>query len=134
MARLPGRWLLLAFAAWTVLVWVGRIDNVLGDPDLSTGGRAARLALALSFMVLGLAVAVLAVRGRPLDRRGRVLVAVAAGWTVAVWVVRGGQIALGDHSVGFVVVHLVLAVVSIGLALGAWHVTRTAPQPASVAS
>ena len=34
-----------------------------------------------------------------------------------VWVVRGGQIALGDHSAGFIVVHVGLAAVSIAPAL-----------------
>lgn len=40
-----------------------------------------------------------------------------AVWTTGVWIVRAGDIVLGgDHEVGFVVVHVVLAVVSIALA------------------
>jgi hypothetical protein len=39
-----------------------------------------------------------------------------AGWTVVVWIVRGVDIATGDHSAGFVVVHLALGVISIALA------------------
>jgi hypothetical protein len=124
-----GRPVLLVFAAWTVLIWATRIDNVLGDPDLSTGGQAARLALAVSFVVLGASVGVLAVRNRPLTRPGRSLVAVAVGWTIAVWLVRGGQIVVGDHSAAFVAVHLVLATASIGLALAAARTLRTPPLP-----
>lgn len=131
---MPGRRLLMVFAAWSVLVWAGRIDNVLSDPDLSAGGQAARLTLALSFVASGMAVGVLAVRGRPLTERGRMLVRATAAWTVGVWLVRGGQIAFGSHSGGFIVVHLVLGAVSIGLALVALRATQAAPRPSSVAS
>lgn len=95
----------LAFAAWTLLVWAGRIRNAV-DGNEGTGA----IVLAATF-VLG-AVAVLATRGRV----AAVVVALAA-WTTAVWVVRAIDIAfLSDRSAGFVAVHLVLAAVSIGLA------------------
>ena len=46
---------------------------------------------------------------------------VLAGWTTVVWVVRAADIALGgDHEAAFIAVHVVLAVVSTGLA--AWAV------------
>ena len=51
----------------------------------------------------------------------RLAVLVLAGITTVVWAVRGVQIALADHSVGFIVVHTVLALVSIGLAVVAWR-------------
>lgn len=38
--------------------------------------------------------------------------------TVVYWIVRGFQIGFADHSAGFIVVHSVLAAVSVGL--GAW--------------
>ena len=45
-----------------------------------------------------------------------------AVWTVGVWVVRIADIAFaGDHAIGFVAVHGVLAVVSSGCAI--WAVT-----------
>ena len=44
-------------------------------------------------------------------------------WTIAVWVVRIPTMALGDHDVAFVVVHGVLAVVSVVLAVLAWRAT-----------
>jgi hypothetical protein len=97
------RWALYVFVAWTVFVWAGRIRN---------GGSVL---LAASF----LALAVLA-----LWRRGRWVSALAL-WTVGVWVVRTPIILLRDYSVGFKVVHTVLATISIVLAISAErHVQR----------
>ena len=89
-----------ALALWSLFVWGVRIRNAEGDlgPTL----------LAVSFVLL--AVAVLATRGERLPTLA------LAGWTIAVWVVRAVDIALlSDHEVSFVVVHTVLAAVSIAL-------------------
>jgi len=110
---------LLALVVWTVLVWGARIDNIVGDDGLSTGGKAARLALAGSLLALAALAATewWAARPRPTTpRRFRARIAPLAVWTVLVWAVRATGIALGDHEAAFIVVHLVLAVVSIGLA------------------
>jgi hypothetical protein len=80
-----------------------------------------RTALALSFTVLAVLVA-WAMRTRWEHRRAAVLA--LAGWTVAVWAVRVVGIAGGDHSAGFVVVHLVLAGVSIALSVLAVRASR----------
>ena len=97
----------VAFAAWTLLVWGGRIRNAVADAD-----GAGPVVLAVTFVAL--AAAVVVTRG---DRRA---VLTLAAWTVAVWIVRGVDIALlSDHRTAFVVVHLVLAVVSIALAAAA---------------
>jgi len=100
------------------VVWATRIDNVLGQDDLTPAGRAARLALALSFTILGVALLVVAwrARGRELSGAERLLIAVTTLWTIGVWVVRGIGIAVGDHEAAFIAVHTVLAVVSIALA------------------
>lgn len=105
----------LALAVWTLLVWAGRIRNAV-----DAGEGAAPVVLAVTFVVL--AVAVLATRA------ARSATLALASWTVAVWVVRAVDIALlSDHDTGFVVVHLVLAVVSIALAAAAVvAVSRTA--------
>ncbi len=118
-ARAVRRPLLLAFGAWTLFVWATRIDNVLGEDGLSGAGRAARLALALSFVLVGGAAVAIwwRSRGRPLSAGAVRVVQAGAAWTVAVWVVRGIQIPLADHEAAFVVVHTVLALVSIGLAV-----------------
>ena len=60
-------------------------------------------------------------------RRDRRLPLLLAGWTVAVWVVRAVDIAaLSDHDTAFVVVHLVLAAVSI--ALSVWVARDLSPR------
>ena len=107
--RLP----FVALAGWTLFVWLTRVRNVLGEDGLGTGARLGGLALAASFLVL--AGSVLAGAGRRPGLLGPATRGLAA-WTVVVWVVRGVDIALGDHSAGFVVVHLALGAVSIALA------------------
>lgn len=110
------------FLTWTVVVWVGRIRNIAGDDDLSTGGRAWRLGAAVLFVVLALAV----VGARRLGGSANsplantllgALVALTVGW----WGVRGVGILLDvDHDIGFKVVHTVLMIGSIALAVWAW--------------
>jgi len=115
-------------AAWQVFVWGTRIDNVLGDDGLTGSDKALRLALSASFLAFGV-VAVFV--WRQLGRGGEAApsggrwVRLGAAWTVVVWAVRGTDIALGGHSGAFVAVHLVLAVVSIGLAVQAVRVVGT---------
>lgn len=104
-------------AAWTVLVWATRLRNVLDDPALDAGATAWRVAWIVVFVVLAL-VSVVAVRRRSATAPG--LLRVFGVWSVAFWVVRSVQIAGADHAAAFVAVHLVLAVVSIALAVWAW--------------
>jgi hypothetical protein len=118
MSALRGRRATVALVVWTFFVWTTRIGNIWRDADLDTGGKVGRTALALSFTVLALAVAV------ALWRRARwtgTAVLALAGWTVGVWVVRSVGILTADHDAGFKAVHTVLAVVSIALAALAWR-------------
>jgi hypothetical protein len=106
----------LGLVIWSFLVWTTRINNIVADDDLSGGDMAARLALSISFTVL----AVLTVSALRRESEWlRPLVAGFVAWTVLVWIVRGVQIALGDHDAPFIAVHVVLAVVSIALAVQA---------------
>lgn len=114
----------VALAAWTFLVWTTRIRNIWTDDALTTAEQWWRTALAGSFTVLAVVVVVGLVR-RASWLRAAVLA--LAGWTVAVWVVRAVGIASADHEVGFVVVHLVLAVVSSVLSVVAVRATSAAP-------
>ncbi len=114
---------------WSLFTWGGRIRNALADDALDASERGWALALALSFVVpaLVLAVAWWLHSGRtPWTGRSVPLVSGAlrvatlafAAWTTGVWLVRGIDIALfSDHEVGFVIVHSVLAVVAIGLSV-----------------
>lgn len=112
-----------SFLLWTLFVWVGRVRNALGDPGLDDRGRSGPLLLALSFVVPSLLlVAGLVVaqrRRRSLAPAASTLLRVLVAWTAVLWLFRAGDIVLtSDEGVAFVVVHVVLAVVSI--ALGAW--------------
>jgi hypothetical protein len=109
----PGRRLLVAFGAWTLFVWATRIGTATDE------GAWGRVALAAAFTVVGLALLVVAwrARGRALTAGEVLAVRLAAAWTVGVWVVRAVQIPLADHEAAFVVVHLVLAAVSVALAI-----------------
>jgi hypothetical protein len=104
----------LLLAAWTVLVWTTRINNIWADDELSTGEQWASTALAGSFTVLALAAVIGVLRRTTWAARA---VTLLAGWTILVWIVRGIGIATGDHDAAFVAVHLVLAGVSVVLAL-----------------
>ena len=109
-----------ALVAWTLFVWGGRLRNLWLDP----GGlaQANRFSLVASMVFVGLAFAVAAtlVVGRAFRP---VLMALALAG-VGVWLVRGVDIALGGHSVGFVAVHLMLAGVTVALSLWAVGSTR----------
>lgn len=111
----------LPLVVWTFVVWTTRIGNIWGDDALSTGDKWTRTALALSFTALAVTVAwALWRRATWLGTATRAL----AAWTVAVWLVRGVDIATGDHDASFIAVHLVLAVVSIALAALATDIAR----------
>jgi hypothetical protein len=113
----------IALVVWTFFVWTTRIGNIWRDADLDTGGKVGRTVLALSFTLLAVAVVV------ALWRRARwtgKAVLTLAGWTIGVWLVRDASILLGDHEVGFKVVHTVLAVVSIALSVFAWREAQAA--------
>jgi hypothetical protein len=111
-----------ALVAWTFLVWTTRIANIWRDADLATGERWGRTLLAVSFTVLAIAAGV--ALWRRLLQATVVAVGALAAWTIAVWVVRGVGILVGDHDLGFKAVHTILAVVSIALAVLAWRETR----------
>lgn len=119
-ARRARRWV-LGFAAWTLLVWATRIDNILADEALDGAQQAWRLALSASFVIPAVVLVVQWVRPRvvrsaPVGDASRLLAQALAWWTVVVWPVRSLGIVLADHDAAFVVVHLALAAVSIGLA------------------
>jgi len=113
----------LLFGLWTLFVWGGRLRNLNTDPGGFAEASRWSLVGSVLFTILGLAVVGAAILRRV--RAGSRMTSVAASTaltalaalTVTVWVVRAVDIAIGDHSVGFIAVHVVLAVVSIGLAI-----------------
>lgn len=63
-----------------------------------------------------------------MSRRDRWLLRASAVWTFLIWSVFVRNLVGDDeHSTGFKVVHLTLAVVSVGLAALVWKVSTRAP-------
>ncbi len=119
-----------ALVGWTLFVWIGRVRNALSDPELEGAQKLGPLVLSLSFLLPALALGVAWVsarrRGGRVDRWASVLIRVFAAWTIAVWVLRVADIALGgDWSPGFIAVHAVLGAVSVALAIAAVLTDRT---------
>jgi hypothetical protein len=111
----------VALLAWTALVWLSRIRNILGNEDLDGGQKVVRLLIVAVF--LGLAAMVVASWRRP----ARALwVTALSAWTVGLWTVQMVGILLDDHGAGFVLIHAALAAVSITLAVLAWRSQRRA--------
>jgi hypothetical protein len=110
-------WILVV---WTFLVWTSRVRNIMAADELSSTGRAIRVAIAVSFVALAVGTAVGLVR-KQLDRRWLMAL---VGWTIVLWTVRGVGMLLDDHEVGFKVVHTVLAAISIGLAVWCGRLLR----------
>jgi hypothetical protein len=121
---------LLALASWTLFVWGGRIRNVVGDPELT--GLAFWWRFGLATVLVAGAACVLAViarhwaalTGTAPGGGDRLLAVPRVVWSAGnglallgtvVWMVRGVGIVAGDHGIGFKVVHLVLAAITIGL-------------------
>lgn len=114
MTRLSGTWKAVwgfwALIAWTILLWLSRLRNVLANDELTSGGRAIRIGVVVLFVVLAGG----AVHGY---RRSRpVLIRVLVVWTIGYWLVRGIGILIDDYSIGFKAVHTALMVVSLTLA------------------
>ena len=113
-----------ALALWTVLVWGTRISNILSD-----GGGAGALTVAVGLTALG-AAAIASL----LTRRLPWAVPALAVATVVVWAVRVPLVLAHDHEAAFVVVHLVLAAVSLALAVGSLPSVRRRAQPLSLSA
>lgn len=102
-------------AVWTVLIWVGRVRNII-DAD----GAATELIVPVALTALGAATIV----------RPKVVGVVLAAATTVVWVVRIPLLLFHDHSAAFIIVHMALA--SVSVALAAWTLSsRRARRPAT---
>jgi len=67
MTRVDG-WILRSAAIWTVVIWVTRLRNILGDETRSTGFKAVHSALALVSVAFAVAIWGVASRSRKRDR------------------------------------------------------------------
>ena len=111
----------------TVAVWAVRVVSVFGDDSLSGSARLWRLLVAGCFLAFaGFAVAVLSGRWDGHRLGSTRLVAMFCLWTMVFWTVRSIGILLGDYDAGFTLVHVLLAVVSVGVALPVYRLDRVA--------
>ena len=119
--------LVCVLVAVTVVVWVVRVVNVFGDDSLSGSARLWRLLVAGCFLVFaGLAVAVLSGRWTGHRLGSPRLVAMFCLWTMVFWAVRSTGILLGDYDTEFTLVHVLLALVSVGVAFPVYRLDRVA--------
>ena len=119
--------LVRVLVAVTVVVWVVRVVNVFGDDSLSGSARLWRLLVAGCFLVFaGLAVAVLSGRWAGHRLGSTRLVAMFCLWTMVFWAVRSIGILLGDYDTEFTLVHVLLALVSVGVAFPVYRLDRVA--------
>ena len=116
--------------AWTLGVWGTRIRNIAEDTELAGFERVWRTGLAIGLVLTALvAGAALLAQFFGSGSSGRVdrprwlqgAIGALGSITIITWVARGIGIATADHGAAFIAVHLVLAVVSIGLAVWAWR-------------
>jgi hypothetical protein len=122
-----GRWAVPSgrvLAAWNLFVWGGRIRNLLAEPGGLAEANRWSLVGSITFCLLALVVLGLAFGPRRRrwsseggGHRERVVAGVMAALGVVVWTYRGVAIAGAGYSVGFVAVHTVLALVTVGLGL-----------------
>ena len=118
--------LLWLTVAWTAVVWVGRIRNVISDDALARGARTWQIVVALVFLVLAALMATVPLglwHRRPLGSTR--FVAVFCLWTIVFWTVRGIGMLFDDYELGFKLVHTMLSLGSIGLASALYRADRS---------
>jgi len=126
--------------AVTLFIWLNRIWLNWTNPDVDLPAKLALSIPITAFVVASFVVLIAMVRGVDRDADWfRALVRVFAAGTVVFWAVRLPMILLNDHPAGFLIVHTVLAVVSVVAAGSAWRSLdrpatgdRTTPDLASV--
>ncbi|MBC8365750.1 MAG: hypothetical protein H8E59_12190 [Actinobacteria bacterium] len=119
--------LLAVFIVWTVVVWGGRVRNIVADDALTAADRSWRLLVAAVFLTFA-ALSIVVMAGWWRQRRvgSTRLIAVFCIWTAAFWGVRWFGMVFGDHDLDFKLVHSALALVSIVLALRLHRLDRDA--------
>jgi hypothetical protein len=106
-------WPVTVLAVWTLVLWTGRLGLAWGA-DGSTASKVWATVPVVLFVVLGvLALGVVLRSGNGvLSARDRTFALGVAVWTIGYWVVRLPIIWFDGRSVGFKLVHTVLAVLS----------------------
>lgn len=107
-------WSVLAFGGWNAAIWLTRIRNILGDDSLDAGGKALWMAPAVVFGAGGVVALLAWWKGQASLARPLAAVAMAV---ILYWPIRTVFIMVDGRSLAFRMVHVVLSVVSVGLAV-----------------
>src|SRR4051794_35809448 len=108
--------------AVTLFIWLNRIWLNWTNPDVDLPAKLALSIPITAFVIVSFVVLIAMVRH--VDRSARWfrgLGRLFAAGTVLFWVVRLPMILLHDHPAGFLIVHSVLAIVSVVAAIAAWR-------------
>ena len=105
---------------WTLFMWTTRTRLIFTESDLTVGDIVSRIVPVFVFVALALVLLYSVRTGRPTLAP---TVTVIAAWTTIYWLVRVTLISFHDHPIGFKIVHVVLAAISIGTAAWAWRQT-----------
>ena len=120
-SRLSTRTLLIGTGLWTVAVWASRAGLLEAD--------ATAFAISRVWVTLALGVLLLIGAARPNHRYTTATMLLYAAWMVVVWIPSLVSVLGGDESLAFQLVHVVLALVSLGSgALVAAQARRQATQ------
>lgn len=111
-ARRMAGWAFAA-AVWTFIAWGNRIGLLTGD-EAGDWWNWVRIGGSLLLGVLLAVIGVALVRGRPLAKWMAGVFVLFGALMLVIWLRSSISVLTGDESIGFKVVHVVLAVVSIG--------------------
>jgi len=120
-----------AFAVLTLVIWTTRIPLAWTNDEDTVAEKVLWSTPITLFWLAAAALLVLQVRGAGASARSTRLVRVFAVGTVVYWTIRIVLIVAGDRSVGFKVVHAVLAVASSAAAVLAWRAVTRAGTPST---
>src|SRR4051794_40149140 len=108
--------------AVTLFIWLNRIWLNWTNPDVDLPAKLALSIPITAFVIVSFVVLIAMVRRVDRSERWfRGLGRLFAAGTVLFWVVRLPMILLHDHPAGFLIVHSVLAIVSVVAAIAAWR-------------
>jgi len=126
---------LFVLVAWTISIWVGRVQNVVTDDGWRFIDSFWRLVVAAVFFGFSCLCILLLSSWRRLQPIGSTrLIAMFCLWTIAFWVVRGFGMAFSDRDIDFKIIHSALALVSIVLAFYVYQLDRKIGSQRSVGS
>lgn len=116
-----------AFAALTLFIWTTRIPLAWTNDEDTMGEKLLWSTPITLFWLAAAVLLVLQARGEGTSPTSTRLARVFAAGTIIYWTIRIVMILAGDWSIGFKVVHAVLAIASSIAAALAWRSLETTP-------